>query len=430
VKLLVLIALFCLLSARPLFAQDPVVAAQSVDLGSGTDSMLDPLPAVGSMETTPPTTPAQANALDQSLYGDDQALDDAPAEPATQSRPWNVNFHASAGLRHDDNVFISSIGKRSDIVTTVKAGGGVTLGDYIARENNYLIVDYTGIGEIFGRYTGEDAFEQLASFETQILLAHLTLHGAFRFQDLADEDIDTNSRARRQIYSLNGSARYDISDKTCLEATAQVTIAHYDLYLGSNDERGGISFNYFPDPNITTGIGVTAGVLNVQNSASQTYEQLLASLQFDAASKITLNASAGIEDRQASGDNGLITPVFDISADYKPTQSLDVSLAAYRQVENSASYASSDYVSTGVNGAVQFELSSRFTLLLDAGYANTGYRGVSRTDDYFSIRPALRYTASQFCNIEIYYSFHNNHSTLATSSFDDTQIGITANLTY
>jgi hypothetical protein len=357
-------------------------------------------------------------------------MDDAPAEPAVQGRPWKINFHASAGIRHDDNIFGASADKRSDIVTTLTAGGGITLGDYTLRENNYLIADYTGIGEIFGRYAGEDAFEQLASIETQILLAHFTLHGAFHFQDLADENIDTNSRTRRQIYSFIGSARYDISDKTYLEATTQVTIANYDLYLDSNDERGGISFDYLPNPNVTTGIGVMAGVLNVQDSSSQTYEQLLASVQFDTTSKITLNASAGVEDRQASGANALVTPVFNLNADYKPIEGLDVTLTAFRQVENSAYYASSDYVSTGVDGGVQFELSSRFTLLLDAGYAHAGYRSVSRTDDYFSIRPALRYTASSYCNIELYYSFRDNNSTLRTSAFDDTQFGITANLTY
>jgi hypothetical protein len=429
VKILTLITAACLFSLISLFAQDPDVVAQSVDLGSGSDTALDPLPSVATGEIAPPTTPNAAAALDQTLYGEDQALDDAPAEPVAQSRPWNVNFHASADLRHDDNIFISA-DKRSDIVTRFTAGLGITLGDYTVRENNYLIADYTGIGEVFGRYSGEDAYDQLASIETQVLLAQLTLHGDFRFQDVYEEDLDTSTRTRRQIYTASGSARYDISDKSYVEATTQVTFAHYDLYLGSNDERGGISFNYLPDPDVTAGIAADAGILNVQDSGSQTYEQLMGALQVDATGKLTFGAGAGLEDRQTAAGGGFITPVFNLAGDYKPFEGLDINLTASRSVENSAYYAGSDFVSTGLNAGVQFELSSCFTLLLDAGYENTAYRRISRTDDYFSIRPALRYTACSYYYVEMYYSYRNDDSTVRTSSFDDSQIGITINLTY
>lgn len=429
-----------LFSLSALRAQEPAAVgpsdASSADVESGSDGALLPETPVEPGEIAPPTTPDEAQTLENSMYGENQGMTDAPPEPDAQSRPWKLNLHASAGSRYDDNVFISSSDQEHDFITSLTAGGGITLGDYTVRQNNYLISDYTGIGELFGHYTNEDAYEQSASLEGQLLFGHLTLHGDFTFQDLADEDIDIGARARRQFYTGHGSARYDISDKTYLMATAQVTVAHYDLYLGSNDERGGISFNYLPDPNVVLGVGATGGVLNVQDSGSQTYEQLVATLQIDATGKFTLDASGGLEDRQTPTDNGLFTPVLNITGDYKPFDGLHLNLTAYRQINNSAYYAGSDFITTGVTVGGQYEISARFILLLQGGYANSDYReiagsgNVSRNDDYFFVRPGFRYIASPYCNLELYYFYRDNQSSIDTSTFNDTQVGATVNLAY
>jgi len=423
-------------AAPAMAASDAPSDASSADSIPGSDYVLPSDASPPPAEMAPPTTPGEAEAQDQTLYDADQALSDTPAEPPAQGRSWKLNLHTSAASRYDDNIFISSTDKRHDFLSILAAGGGITLGDYTARENNYLISDYTGTEEIFGRYGSQDAYEQSALIEAQALLAHLTLRGNFQFADLADEDIDVGTRARRQLYTGNGSARYDLSDKAYLEATTQVTIAHYDLYLGSNDERGGLSFNYRPNPDVTLGLGVMGGVLNVQDSGAQTYEQLLSSLQIAATGKFTLLASAGVEDRQTADNGGFITPICEITGDYKPFEAIELTLTAYRHVVNSAYYAGSDYVATGVSAGIRDQFSARFGFLLEGGYANADYREIaagtspSRSDNYFSIRPALTYTASTYCKLELYYFYRDNHSTVATSGFNDTQVGVSINLTY
>ena len=430
VKSLVLITAASLLASGVARAQDPGAVALSVDMGSGSDSTLAPIGAFAPGEITPPTTPDEADSLNGTLYGAEQALDDAPPGPDAQSRSWKVNFHASAGFYHDDNIASSATDKLSDFVSRFTAGGGVTVGDYTTRKDNYLIADYTGIGEVYDRYASDDAFEQSASIEGQALLGHLTFHGDFEFEDLTDDDIDVGTRTRRQVYTGIGSARCAISDKTYVEATAEFIITHYQFYLGSNDERGGIFFHYLPNPEVTLGLGIKGGVLNVQDSGAQTYEQLLSTLEIAATGKLTLQASAGVEDRQTAGDNGLVTPIFELAADYQAVAGLDLSLAAYRHVVNSAGYAGSDYIATGVTAGARYEFSSRFSVLLDAGYANDHYRGVSRDDNYVFLRPTLRYTASTYCTVDLYYFYRDNHSTVAASGFNDTQVGVKVTWTY
>jgi hypothetical protein len=103
---------------------------------------------------------------------------------------------------------------------------------------------------------------------------------------------------------------------------------------------------------------------------------------------------------------------------------------------NSASYLGTDYIGTGIDFRAAYELSARFTLLLQAGYANDDYRDVasgstvSRDDNYFYIRPGFRYTASPYCYLELYYFYRNNDSSINTASFNDMQIGMTVNVTF
>jgi hypothetical protein len=432
-----------LLALGALHAQDTAAPAQDsgTDTGmdapaldSGTDSDMDGPQSPS--QITPPTTPGENEDLDQTLYGDDQALADAQAEPVAQSRPWKLNLHASVDSRYDDNIFISSSGKQSDYITRLSAGGGLTLGDYTARLDNYLISDYTGIGEIFARHGGQDAYEQSASLIAQMLFGHLTVKGDLEFQDLADEDIDSGARARRQIYAGDFSARYDISDKTYLEATAQINIADYTLYLDSNDEHGGLSFNYLPDPDLTIGIGAMGGILNVQDATSQTYEQLLASASLAATGKFTIDASAGGEARQLSDGGNLLTPVFQLTGDYKPSDGLDLNITGFRKVLNSAFYTGADYIATGVSAGISYRISDRFSAQLNGGWEHTGYRNVatgasiSRTDNYFFVNPTLRYTVSTYCHVDLYYLYRKNDSTYNTSSFNDAQAGFSLNFTY
>jgi hypothetical protein len=421
----------CLLSARPLRAQEQGGTEASAGMTSGSDGAIS-CPA----QLAPPTTPDEAAALDQSAYGAEEALAEAPPEPDSETRPWTTHFHASVAARYDDNIFISAAHKKSDFVTQPTAGGGMALGDYTAKQFNYLVADYTGMGEIFERHSNEDAYEQTASIEGQARLARLTLKGDFQFQDLADEDIELGARARRQIYTGDLSARYDISDKTYVEATAQNTIANYDLYLDSHDERGGLSFNYLLNPDVTIGLGAMGGVLSVQDSGSQTYEQYLSSIQIAATGKFTGKASGGLEDRQLGNGGSFVTPVFELTGGYTPFEGLDLNLTGFRRVLNSAYYTGYDYISTGMSGGIEYKFSDRIAGAFDGGYENTNYRNIatggsiSRSDNYYFVRPALRYTPSRYWNVEVYSFYRTNASTVATSSFNNTQVGASINLTY
>jgi hypothetical protein len=411
-----------------------VDGSQSVDAGQSVD--------VGQQARTPNAAPATAEdaaALAQSYDAPDPAEANGNAEPEAQSRPWKVNLHGTVGTRYDSNVFISSSNEKADLISTVSAGGGITLGDYTAKQNNYVIADYAGTEELFARGTAQNAYNQQALLDTKAIFGHLTVSGTFQFSDTADGSIDIGTRARSQITTGEVSARLSLSDKSFVQADAQVTAAHYDLYLGSDDSRAGLSFHYIADPNLTLGVGGMGGVLNVQDGSQQTYEQALGSAQLAVDSLYTLKVAGGVERRQMSGansPNSLVTPVLELAGDYKMLQRLDLSLTAYRRVLNSAYYSSYDYISTGVSAGCRYELNPQVTLMIEGGYQNLAYRDagsgnlLSRTDDYFFMRPALAYAPSHYWSIEVFYLYRADGSSNAASTFTDTQAGANLNVTF
>ncbi|HEX4086685.1 MAG TPA: outer membrane beta-barrel protein [Chthoniobacteraceae bacterium] len=433
-----------MLALGALRAQTPAAPSQTADSsadqsgaqGPADDDAASLTPDAAPAQMAPPTTPEEEQTFENSYYGADTSDQAAPAGSGAQSRPWKLNLHASVGSTYDDNIFISDTDRQSDLITLITGGGGLTLGDYTTKQGSYLTADYTGIGEIFARHTDQDAYEQNALLDGQALLGRLTIKGGFQFEDLADENIDIGARVQSRIYTGNLDVRCDISDKTFLDLTAQLTDADYDLYVDSNDERGGLSLNYRPDPVLTLGLGAMGGVLNVEDAGSQTYEQGLVSAAADLTGKFTLKASGGVEGRQYPDGGGHTTPVWELTADYQPFAAVDIHLTGYRRVMNSALYTGYDYAATGFDAGVEYTLSPCFGLLLNGGYENTDYLNItggaslSRSDDYYFVQPGVRYTASSYCTVDLNYMHRENASSQKSFSFTNNQVGLTVNFKF
>src|SRR5207302_1895582 len=145
------------------------------------------------------------------------------------------------------------------------------------------------------------------------------------------------------------------------------------------------------------GLGGTAGrdVLDQANS-DQTFEQANLRASYDVTGKVSASGSAGLEFRQFdTGSHDSVTPVFDLSASYKPFDGTSISIGASRGTQTSAGLSGQDYTSTQVQVTAQQRLLQRFILSFTAGYQNLDYFGAlthtvaSREDNYYFIQPAI-----------------------------------------
>lgn len=385
----------------------------------------------------PPTTVEEADALTKMLYTEPDA--DATEVPASSegepTRPWKLTLHARVSGIYDDNIYISARHRQADFVSVLSPGLKFAWGDWLAQKGNFVVFDYTLSGLIFADHPSQDTIEQEADADAQWALAHLTFTFHFGFQDLSSPDIDVGNRTRRRLYQTALLNKYDLSEQTSLEANLYNNFSDYETRLSSDESTARFWFDYHPTPKLTFGPGLAVGYLTVEDSPSQTYERILGRVTYAPTDKLSFEADGGLEIRQTE-DGDRVNPVLNLTGSYLPFEATEFRLSAYRKVETSASLAGENYTSTGVSVEASRTIRASCDLVMSGGYNHSDYqptirgRTPSRDDDYFFVRPSVRFAVTSRVNIEIFYLHQENDSTRATSAFRDNQAGARVHLEY
>ncbi len=386
---------------------------------------------------TPPTTVKEAEAMMEVLYPDDRNVADqtsanSDGEPA---RPWKLTLQGGASAIYDTNIFIAPNHQQADLLFTLSSGLKFAWGDWQAQQENFLVAGYTLSGLLFVDHPGQDTIEQQAALDAQWRLARLTLAVQFRFQDLSSANVDVGNRTRRLLYETTLLNKYELSDKTSLEANLYNHIADYSTEISSTEWISRLWFNYRPTPKLTVGAGMSVGYLDVERSPGQTFEQLLARASYSATEKLSFEAYGGVELRQLeTGDRAF--PVLNVSGSYRPFEATELKLTAYRKVQNSALLSGENYTVTGFTTEASRSLRAGWDLVLAGGYNHSDYSAASwrnataREDSYFFVRPSLRFEVARRLHAEVFYLYQQNDSTYAPTAFRDAQVGALVRFDY
>ncbi len=402
-------------------------------LAQSDEAAVEPMPQdpslVPPVPMAPPTTMEQADALADTLYPDERAEDQVPASSqGVPTRPWKLTLHGSVSEVYDSNIFIASRHREADLVSTLSPGFKFTLGDWLEQKGNYVTLDYTLSGLIFADHSSQDAIEQEAALDAQWVQARFTFGLQFRFQDLTSPDIDVGDRTRRRIYETALLSKYEIREQVYVEANLYNVVSDYETRLSSYEWIGRFWLDYASTPKMTFGPGVSVGYLNVENSPSQTYERVLGRMTYSATDKLLFEADGGVEIRQA-GHHDRVEPILNITGTYHPYEATELKLTASRKVQNSAALAGENYTFTGVDVEVSRTVRAGCDLVLGGGYGHSDYqptesnRAREREDDYFFVKPSVRFLVAERLHVDFFYLYQENESTRGLSSFGDHQAG-------
>ncbi|MBA3961434.1 MAG: outer membrane beta-barrel protein [Chthoniobacterales bacterium] len=188
-------------------------------------------------------------------------------------------------------------------------------------------------------------------------------------------------------------------------------------------------WNYKWSPELTLGGGLSGGILEVEESATQAYEQALGRMTYSATDKLSFELDGGIELRQTD-ETARATPVFSLTGTYLPFAATQLQLSAYRHVENSAVFVGEDYTATGVKLEARHTWRGSYDLILAAAYEHSDYQtvsgssGPSRQDNAFVVRPAVQCKLRSWAQVELFCEYRHNASTLGRFSFRDSQVGL------
>ena len=422
------------MAAILLAARAPVVG-QTMEAADNSPPQT-PLP-VPPVLATPPTTVEEAQAFSDAYYGIDATAEvQQPDTPeGVPARPWKLTLHGGVSEIYDSNIFISDRHPQSDSITTLSPGLKFAWGDWQEQKANFLTIDYTLSGLLFAVHPAQDTIEQEAALDAQWALARLTMALQFRFEDLTSPDLDVGNRTRRRLFETGFFNKYALRDEESMELNLFNRVSDYQTQLSSYEWSGQCWFNSAPTPKLTVGPGFVAGYLSVELSPAQIYQQVLARVNYAADGKLSFGAYGGLEVRE-TGQGTRVEPILNVAATYLPTVATTLTLTACRKTENSALLAGEDYVSSAVSIEASRTVRSGCDLVLGSGYNHLDYlhtdgtEAPERRDDYFFVRPAVRFTVARRLSIELFYQYQRDESTRRVSSFGDHQTGVRLRFDY
>jgi hypothetical protein len=376
--------------------------------------------------------------------------EEAPAPVDPRSKGYGVLFgvvdvrpEMSFGVTYDDNILISSSNPKRDVVYTISPGVLLGLGDYLVKENNFLRVEYIPTLTLFNHYSNINSLDHFLRIEGQYALGPLRLGGSFEYDKFSGPDRDVGGRINRDVYTVDLSASYTISDKASIDTDTAVWFRHYRSEIGSSEIINHDWLNYNLTPKLITGGGVAFGWLQPESGGGrQIYEQVLARLLYPSSEKLTFSADAGVEFREFSAQGTRVTPVFGLNGSYQLSPGTKISVSGLRRVTNSASLNGEDYTATSISVDLLQHLIGDFYLTLGGGYENDAYRnttatsnttativgGRQRQDNYYYIRPGLTYRPKDWMSVSLSYFYQTDNSNSPTNSFRDRQFQLEMHL--
>ena len=400
------------------------------------------------------TTSHPEDAVPAEVTSVDPSLEVSGAD--TAAKPIRFAFKIDAGVRYDDNIFISRDNKESDFFFTFAPTVAVGIGDVRAEfrraglstfspsvvdetyePHSFLFFRYTPTATAFAQHGSENALDHDAALEARWKLAYLTLGARSSFRTLSDPNIDIGGRVDRRILAQEVSALYDYSDRTSLEFNLGAMLHDFSNQLDSFELISQNWFNYEIGARTRIGVGATFGYLDVDEAGVQIYEQALARAEYTLTEKLTFNANGGVEFRQFDGGGDRVDPVFGLGLTFSPVYQSRLSLAASRSIINSAGTAGQDIVVSNVAFSARQRFFRRYHLGFEASYQNSEYIdahsnfiAADRSDDLVSLQPSAKMDITRSAALEVGYLWRRNTSTSDSFTFTQNQVYVHLNLLF
>ena len=370
----------------------------------------------------------------------DEIGQDSAVTENYQSSVWDKLFDQRSpfyvglvvGETYDDNIFISA-NKRADIYTHVTPLLDFVRGDKTAANANYFNVAVRPTFFFYTRFSNEDRTNWYADALYQHVWERLTASLDQRFEELTDPSIDVGTFFKRDIYTTTASANYTYDDKLSFGGTETQRFSYFDQEAISKTEEWitDLYARYQLGPKLSLGLGPRIGLVDITGAPDQTYEDMLARINYELSEKIGVTAEAGGEVRQFHGAGERVFPVFDFAVNYTPFDGTLVSLTGYRNEVISYAEVGDDYVSTAVQANLRQRFLENFYFLLSGGYTVADYQAVggttaggNRQDNYYFINAGVEWDPREWINVSTRAQYSADNSNFVQNSFDDSQINL------
>lgn len=371
-------------------------------------------------------------------------------ETGYSSAPRRFHYTLELGFQggYDDNINLSSNNRQSDYFITIAPKVTLGFGDFAAQRENFLRLDFAPIWVSYVNHSGDDAIQELFRLAGHYRFSRLAvslsqtvdwLDGAETETTITKDSVnnrlnlDVSRRTKRNIYTTNLDATYDLSDKNSVTVGGAYMASEYVNLISSQYVSGNVYINHQYSSKLVIGIGGSGGFELVDPpTPNQTLEQADVRLAYEPSGKFSLIGYGGVEFRQFENTGGgqYISPVFTLDATYRPFDGTDVTLNASRQTAASAVLVNQDFTYTSIFAGMHQRLFSRIRLGVSVGYENAQYinaltgANATRKDNYYFVEPSVDFALTRYWSWGAFYLRRQNNTSDASFSFYDNQIGL------
>lgn len=389
--------------------------------------------------------------------------------------PMDVHLRANTLFMYDDNISLHEQSRPQygiftgtdqppvgdDYIVSISPGIRLTKSASTEVSPSSLNLDYSPSFIFFLRNDTLNSVDHSARMDAGYGFTKLSLTLLQSYEDTSGGVIDVGARVNQKNYRTGGSARYEMSEKTFFLLDGAYRLTDFETQTDSEEWNTSATAHYQVSPKVTLGLGLSYGRLTVSEQSTvtttaattnaitseittttnshvqvtprtQSYLGPTLRAAYKTTEKTSLELSAGADWRSYEDGSSSFSPVFALTASYRPNDGTALAVEAHRREQNSAVVNGANFIATGVSLSLRQRLLERLSGTLSLSYDNSEYiparRTVetSRNDDYFLLRYGLEATIGRSWTLSIFHQFRDNNSTDPGFSFENNQVGIQA----
>jgi hypothetical protein len=378
--------------------------------------------------------------------------------------PFDVHGRATASFIYDDNISLHDRPRSGtqvggiqtgrareplgdDFIFTFSPGIVFTKAGALEESRTAFSLDYSPSFVFFVENSDENSVDHSAQMQAGYALTKLTLGLVQNFNQTAGGVVDVGSRVQQKNYNTAVNARYEMTEKTFLQADGSFRLTDYETLTDSHEWSVTPTANYQISPKVTLGLGLTYGQLSVAEQGvvtnrvstnvvtrtrTQSYVGPTLRATYKTTEKTDVALSFGGEWRMYEDGSDSFGPVFSLSGSYRPFDGTSFTLEGHRREQNSAVISGANFVATGASFGARQRLRDRLFGTATVSYENSDYeptRGdvkTTRQDDYYLLRCGLEAILGRSWSIGLFYQYREDISSDESYSFSNNQVGIHA----
>jgi hypothetical protein len=422
----------------------PAPAATLPALPATTDSSNGGPSEIPAMDANTELTQEITQPLIDQVEGtstEGESVFDAKATPNTPSLPPVMSakkrFQFSTDVRgiYDDNVNYASKNPQKDFVVVVSPRFAMNVGDYIAKDETYMMLNYNPEAVAFLDSTAQDALDHNFKSQMQYAIGKLSVEFDGTLQHLNGATPDQGERAQRDLAALKTTIKYGFGARLEAETSFLYTTGDYDLtqFADYSEYINELLFRYQLSARTKVAVGAGIGKLEIDGFGSQDFQRALAEAIYQATDKFSLKLKAGLDIRDFS-DGRQSTPILAINGEYRFTEQTAFGLSVYQDLNASGGSPGQVFTRTGLTASIRHRFGEKFIGELMVGYEKSDYESTgksetgqpSRSDESFYFRPSLTYQMREDRRFQVYYMHRSNDSGVDGFEFEGNQLGVSA----